>query len=128
MKVYKKMKLFMMCSAWSKISLVLIFLSMACTGNTSQVNRELENKINAVPQFAVIDIDRCNSCFSEYADRLNLSPNDTSTLVIVLSNSKKKAMLFGNENKIKVLWDSTRYFENYLEKSSYFFQTNPSIK
>lgn len=122
------MKLFMMCSVWNKVSFVLIFLSMACTGNTSQVNRELENKINAVPQFAVIDIDRCNSCFSEYADRLNLSPNDTSTLIIVLSNSKKKAMLFGNENKIKVLWDSTRYFENYLEKSSYFFQTNPSIK
>ncbi|EKB50190.1 hypothetical protein B879_01195 [Cecembia lonarensis LW9] len=126
--VYKKMKLYMMCSVWSKVSFVLILLFMACTKETSQVNRELENKINAVPQFAIIDLDRCNSCFSEYADRLNLSANDTSTLVIVLSNSKKKAMLFGNENKIKVLWDSTRYFENYLEKSSHYFQTNPSVK
>jgi hypothetical protein len=117
-----------MFTVWSKLSIVLIFLFMGCTRNTSRVNKELDNKINTVPQFAVIDLDRCNSCFSEYAERLNLSANDTSTLVIVLSNSKKKAMLFGNENKIKVLWDSTRYFENYLEKSSYYFQTNSSKK
>lgn len=101
---------------------------MACAEKTSHVNRELENKINTVPQFAVIDLDRCNSCFSEYADRLNLSANDSSTLVIVLSKSKKKAVLFGKENAIEILWDSTRYFESYLEKSSYYVQTNPSIK
>ncbi|MGY6744730.1 MAG: hypothetical protein ACXIUQ_18485 [Cecembia sp.] len=89
---------------------------------------ELENKINTVPQFAVIDLDRCNSCFLEYADKLQLGATDSSTLVIVLSNSKKKALLFGHENNIKVLWDSTRYFEHYLENSSYHIQTNPHTK
>jgi hypothetical protein len=122
------MKLYMMCSVWSKISVIFVFLSMACAEKTGQVNRELENKISAVHQFAVIDLDRCNSCFSEYADRFNLSANDSSTLVIVLSNSKKKALLFGHENNINVLWDSTRYFEHYLENSSYHIQTNPHTK
>lgn len=122
------MKLSMMCSELSKISAVLIFLLMACEENSNQVNMELENKINSVAQFAVIDLDRCNSCFSEYANRLNLGTNDSTTLVIVLSNSKKKAMLFGKENEIEIHWDSTRYFESYLEKSSYYFQTNPPVK
>ncbi|WP_130273784.1 hypothetical protein [Cecembia calidifontis] len=101
---------------------------LSCLGKPKKTNPELENAVKSAPHFAIIDLDRCNSCFSEYSDKLNLSTNDSSTLVIVLSNSKKKAMLFGSKNKIKVLWDSTRYFENYLEKSSYYIQTNSSIK
>ncbi|PSL05494.1 hypothetical protein CLV48_1033 [Cecembia rubra] len=118
----------MMYSVQNKISFALIFLLLSCIGKPKKTNPELENVVKSASQFAIIDLDRCNSCFSEYTDKLNLSANDSSTLVIVLSNSKKKAMLFGNENKIKVLWDSTRYFENYLEKSSYYFQTNSSKK
>ncbi len=123
-----KMKLSMTYSVSSKIASLYIFFVMACTERIKKGNTELENKINAVSQFAVIDLDRCNSCFSEYADKLNLETTDSSTLVIVLSNSRKKAFLFERENNLKILWDSTRYFESYLERSSYHIQVNPLKK
>jgi hypothetical protein len=86
----------------------------------------LENEVNAESQFAVIDLDRCNSCFAQIGDKLNFSMDDSTSLVILLSNSKKKAHLFGKENNINILWDSTRYFEKYVEKNMLFISTQPS--
>lgn len=100
----------------------LAFLLIECSEKAKSVNNEIEKAVSTVSQFAVIDLDRCNSCFSENGEKLNFSMNDSSSLVIILSNSKKKALLFGKENNLNFQWDSARNFEKYLDKSSLIIQ------
>lgn len=118
-----KTKLYMMYSTFNRKTAILTFLVvLACSEKVNHHNIELEKAVSSVSQFAVIDLDRCNSCFSESGEKLNFSMNDSSNLVIILSNSKKKANLFGSENEFNFLWDSARYFEKYVEKSSLYIQ------
>lgn len=116
----------MMYSTWIRKSAVIALLCLACSEKPKHPNLLLENEVNAESQFAVIDLDRCNSCFAQIGDKLNFSMDDSTSLVIILSNSKKKAHLFGKEYNINILWDSTRYFEKYVEKNMLFISTQPS--
>jgi hypothetical protein len=114
----------MMYSTFNRKTAILGFLVvLACSEKVNHHNIELEKAVSSVSQFAVIDLDRCNSCFSESGEKLNLSINDSSSIVIILSNSKKKAFLFGKENEFNFIWDSTRYFENYVENRSFIFKS-----
>jgi hypothetical protein len=122
MWVYEKTTLRMMYMGLSNYWLVMILIIISCSCKESNRQDDLENiKAN---QFMIVDLDRCKSCFQLYDDKLADYATDSSFVVIILSTSKKKADIFGQDNKVNYLWDSTRYFEHYLEKQPVYFKTN----
>lgn len=112
----------MTCSAFSKFCVILICLIASCSPKEIQPIEDSKTITPSLDQFAVIDLDRCKSCFQNYGDKLSEHSNDSTFLVFLLSTSRKKAEIFGRDSKVNYRWDSARYFEHYLEKEPIFIQ------
>ena len=108
----------------SRYWFILIFVAIGCNHKKSSSIKDLDKTPATPEQFMVVDLDRCKSCFQLYGDKLADYATDSSFVVIILSTSKKKADIFGQDNKANYLWDSTRYFEHYLDKQPVYIKTD----
>jgi uncharacterized lipoprotein NlpE involved in copper resistance len=108
---------------------ILVFTLLGCDKKSVSDLQTIIPKENTseLRKFVVVDIDKCNSCFTEYGEKIRRSIKDNTSVVIILSNSKKKANIFGRDNDLIFVWDSTRYFEKFLPKNGEIFISNNEL-